>query len=388
MHPYPMSMASGHDQDILVLTEEDENGIPNRFFRSAERRSSGTTMQSYLNTECLETGVTYHASATIRLHAEFEEEYYLYFRYKTPDGHWHSQTFLDCPGQSFVDGWVTCSGDFTVGEHLGSAVEVIWRFHFHNARDITVTVDYDNMSIAYKQGIVDQLVVEKDDTQCWGVGSDIHIPTSVYRSSHWWVPNSHTTEIGDITDNEDGTASITLVDAPYIPIVSLADDNDFATDVALVTRNLKITNADDEVGKGAYFQILKTPNVTQKLIGVEFANMGRKGEQDRFPLQLLYSESIEGTKISANTISGSHSRCIVVDGTSNVTVSNNVATTNKGHCIYVGFESMNNLIEGNLVSDTLEVHHHDRIPHEDVSFLLRIQRCFDALVYCWLLTLF
>ncbi len=367
MHPYPMSMGSGSDQKVLVLTED--NG--NRFFRSLGRRSSSTTMQSWLNVECIEQGVTYLASVRMRIHAEFEEEYYFYFRYKTPDGHWHSQTFLDCPGQKYSDGWVVCSGEVMINEHLANAVEVKWHFHFHNARDITVTVDYDDISIAYHRGIVDQLVVEKDDAMCWGEGAEVHVGTSMYYSYHWLIPNSFTTTISDVTDNGDDTLSIGLTDAPYIPIVSLAEDGDFVADVALLSRNVKIMSANDEgvEGKGAYFQILKTPNVTQKVIGVEFINMGRKGEEDRFPLQLLYSESIEGTQITANSIRSSNSRCIVIDGTSNVTISSNVAAMNMGHCIYVGFESMDNLIEHNFVSDLRPISYHDRIPHEDVSFL-------------------
>ncbi len=288
-------------------------------------------------------------------------------RYKLPDNSWHHQTYLDCPGQRYADGWVVCSGEFTVGEHLASAVEVVWRFHFHNARDITVTVDFDDMSIKYHRGIVDKLVVDKADAKCWEPGAEVHVGSSSYYSWQWLVPNSFTTVVSDVTDNGDNTLSIGLTDAPYIPILTLAEDKDFATDVALLTRNIKITNSDDEDSKGAYLQILKTPNVTQTINGVEFINMGRRGEPDRHPITLTYSDTIEGSVISSNSIHGSNSRCIDVEGTSNATISGNVASRNIGHCVYIGWESRHNLFENNFVSDTIRAHAHYRLPFEFVS---------------------
>lgn len=53
-----------------------------------------------------------------------------------------------------------------------------------------------------------------------------------------------------------------------------------------------------------------------------------------------------------------------VEGTSNVTISDNVAYQTRGHCMYIGYESMNNSITRNLVSDTMGISWNDRIPHE------------------------
>ncbi len=52
MHPYPIS-ASHHLETPFVLTEDDGN----RFFRLADRHSSYSTLQSWINIECLERGV-------------------------------------------------------------------------------------------------------------------------------------------------------------------------------------------------------------------------------------------------------------------------------------------------------------------------------------------
>ncbi len=333
-----------------------------------DRSRSSTTIQSHLNVECLEQGVTYLASAIMRIHSEFDEEYYFYFRYKKPDGSWHSYTYLQCPPQRYSDGWVKCSGEFIVPDSIASAVEVKWHFHFSSPREVTATVDFDDISIKYHKGALDNLIVNADDAHCWGIGAEVHIGSSTYYSWRQEAPNSFNTMVRDVTDNYDGTLSIGLVDAPYIPVIAASEHADFATDIALLSRNVKIRSDDDEVGgKGAYLQVLKTPDVAQIIRGVEFINMGRKREEDRHPLQVLYSGSIEGTEISSNSIYGSNSRCITVEGTSNVTISGNVAALNRGHCVYIGYESLDNIVEHNLVSDTLATDWSDRLPLENVS---------------------
>ena len=70
---------------------------------------------------------------------------------------------------------------------------------------------------------------------------------------------------------------------------------------------------------------------------------------------------MEGTLIDRNSFRESNQRCISVEGSSNVTISHNTAYKNKGHCIYIGFESESNLIANNLVSDTIDLSYSDRL---------------------------
>lgn len=90
--------------------------------------------------------------------------------------------------------------------------------------------------------------------------------------------------------------------------------------------------------------MLHTPNQQQIVSGVQFDNMGRRGEADRFPIHILYSGSLQGTDISQNSIRGSHQRCIVLDGTGNVTIASNVAVDNYGNCIDIGPNATDNTI--------------------------------------------
>ena len=81
-------------------------------------------------------------------------------------------------------------------------------------------------------------------------------------------------------------------------------------------------------------------------------------------LQFVYSGNVEGTLISRNSFRQSNQRCVVIEGTSNITISHNVGYETNGHCIYIGFESVSNLITKNLVSDTKYISYQERLHDE------------------------
>eukprot|EP00554_Chaetoceros_debilis_P007442 CAMPEP_0194077066 /NCGR_PEP_ID=MMETSP0149-20130528/3732_1 /TAXON_ID=122233 /ORGANISM="Chaetoceros debilis, Strain MM31A-1" /LENGTH=4275 /DNA_ID=CAMNT_0038757959 /DNA_START=113 /DNA_END=12940 /DNA_ORIENTATION=+ len=351
-HPYPLK--SYRFDDTLYVQSEDNN----QFFRMADRKYASSSFNYGLNTECLQTGVKYLASVKVRIHSEFDTPYYFYVRYSST-----SRTIISCPGKRLSDGWVTCSSEFTVNEAMAAASDVDLRFHISGSKNLDVTVDWDDISITHI-GYVDKLVVNAADAQCWGVGSEIYVGTSTYYSFRSQIENSYSTIIESISDNGDGTVNIGLDVPPQIPIISKAEDEDFAADLALLSRNFKIKSGTEEENKGAFLQVLHTPDVAQVVEGVDFDGMGRRGEEDRYPFQLLYSGSVDGTIFGKNTIRRSNMRCIAIQGTSNAVISYNVATQNYGHCVYIGNESQGNTIEGNYVSDTKRTSRNDRVDLE------------------------
>ena len=72
-------------------------------------------------------------------------------------------------------------------------------------------------------------------------------------------------------------------------------------------------------------------------------------------MQILYSGSVNGTYIAKNSIIGSNQRGIVIEGTSNVSIYDNVAVDVSGHAFYVGDQSWNNVFERNLGSQTKRI---------------------------------
>ena len=65
-----------------------------------------------------------------------------------------------------------------------------------------------------------------------------------------------------------------------MPPISRRDDDNFAVEVALLSRNILFEGARDEADSllGGHLIVFHTPNVAQLLSGVEFVNFGRQGE--------------------------------------------------------------------------------------------------------------
>lgn len=124
-------------------------------------------------------------------------------------------------------------------------------------------------------------------------------------------------------------------------------------EVALLSRNIKIEGkAGDSAREGGYLQVFHTPGVAQTIEGVEFTNMGQEQGKNRFTLQFLYSGDVPNTSIARNSIRNSNHRCIVIEGSSNITIQANVAHNTAGHCYYVGSDARDNALLYNIGSRT------------------------------------
>ena len=240
--PYPMGKI--HGSSTVSVSEE----AGNMFFRLTNRSDRDSFLQALLDIKCLDRGVIYMTSMKVRIHSEFDESYAIYVRAKRPDGSWFYRNILECPGQKYDDGWVTCSGEFMIDEDIAEATEIYWRgaFQTNNVFD----VDYDDISIKYHQGYVRKLVVSTEDVLCWGVDSEVHVGSSVYYSFSSVRSNGFDSGIRSMLVTSDATTEITLKDAPTVPVITAAEDDDFKTNVALVSRNVKIAGDEGEDKKG------------------------------------------------------------------------------------------------------------------------------------------
>ncbi len=74
---------------------------------------------------------------------------------------------------------------------------------------------------------------------------------------------------------------------------------------------------------------------------------------NRFPILFRSCGDSSGSDVSKNAITNSNQRCIVLQGTNNVIVKENVAYNTAGHCYSLedGLE-MNNTFEGNFGART------------------------------------
>jgi hypothetical protein len=190
------------------------------------------------------------------------------------------------------------------------------------------------------------LVVDEQVLTRWEVGTDLHITSSTVSTR-----DSQTAVIKNIT-TANGLATIKLKTG-IDNVLSEANAPGMGVEVALLSRNIKIEGeANSTAFQGAYFQVLHTPGVAQIIEGVEFTNFGQRQGRNRFSLQFLYSGNVAGTSIARNSIIKSNHRCVVIEGSGNITVEANVAYDTAGHCYYVGREAIDNSLLYNIGSKT------------------------------------
>ena len=287
-NPYPMVKTKKNER--LKIIEE----AGNKFWRLFERENYRSSLKCELDTACFTRGVTYIMSSRVRYHISNDfvggsESYYWYLRFlRASDGAWKSRHIVDCDAQSVEDGWVRCSGKFTIDEDFSETSKAYLMMGFQNQRDGSkYDLDFDDISIRYHKGYVRDLVVDTQDISCWGIDSDVHVTSATYYSWHNEIDNGFVSQIKDVTDNGDGTSSIQLEKASTLPIISEEENSEYAAQIALLSRNVIVQGHEGQDGKGGYFQVLHTPNMSQSVQGVEFINMGRRSEVDRFVSSFL-----------------------------------------------------------------------------------------------------
>lgn len=340
-NPYPMYRTHA----VLAVLEEGGN----KFFRMMGRTSHWNSMKFNINGQCFEKGQVFHFSQKVRIHSTDATGYYVQLiGYRNSDGSVFRRTMVTCPSQSLTDGWVICSGEYTIDEDMADSSRLYWEIIVNNHQGGNLAnIDYDDVQVEFKSSPVGGLVLDGSVSQCWGEGSEVHITSSTMSYG-----NSQNGVISSVTTRSDGTALVELEDA-INAVISEAENADFAVEVALLSRNVRIESANkDDSGSGGYMQILHTPGVAQKIDGVEFGFMGQEGVADRFNLQFVYSGDVNGAVVSRNSMRDSNHRCVSIAGTSNLTISENVAYRTTGHCFYVGFESFDNKVLDNLGSVT------------------------------------
>lgn len=122
-----------------------------------------------------------------------------------------------------------------------------------------------------------------------------------------------------------------------------ADDKNFATEVALLSRNILFTS---ESRKGGHFWVLQTPKSKQEIRGVEITKFGQQGELGRYPLHIHYCKDARNSIISQCSIHRTRQRGIVIHGTDSLRIRDNVLYDIKGHAFMLedGTETNNKFI--------------------------------------------
>ena len=363
IHPFPMSAPGGR---LTILTTR----AGNRVFRLTGRSDDNDGLQQNLAApQCLKAGAQYDVRARVRYASTSKPVsarmmVRIFFLGNKPSILIEAAT---CdPTKS---AWEQCNGKFTiVDEFEPDEIESVKVFFMTDgAPEVIMDVDDWRMQVSRrpKSGIV---VPSEGILGCWGEGAEIAL-------------TSHTLDLNDVqvrqlvsppVDLGNGMARLELDDVIIFPVTEVRDQ-DFAVEVVLLNRNIRFHGGNEQQDKGGHFIVMHTPSVAQQISGVEFRNFGRLskltflflslpgkrscsmisvclslGELGRYPIHMHMCESTHSL-IEKNLILDSNQRCVVIHGTHNTTVSENVAFRTAGHCFMTedGGE-MENRFVGNI----------------------------------------
>ena len=242
------------------------------------------------------------------------------------------------PSQDY--GWAKCAATFTYTSGIANwdwnDINLVFTGPDWSSRSSrSYEFHFKNIKIENLNGIVaspDTLDVGTDAASCWNTGDDILITSSSNNPNGYILRRV-------IAVNE--TKGLITLDEGVNPLqnslLSEADSQDgidFAVEVASLNRRVKFTAEKDDPNPlhGGHLIIFHTPDVAQTLRGVEIDGFGQQGNLGRYPIHIHLSENVEGTNIAKNVIRSSHQRCIVVHGSHNSTLYDNIAFDAIGHC--------------------------------------------------------
>jgi len=311
---------------------------------------------------CVEKSAKYSLYARVRVNSGSEKDGKL--RFYVVANNVDKDKFLsimDCPLSTNSE-WVDCSGSLTIPPEMDTGNELDYYFLLQSLDADGksypyVPYDISKLDFALQAGAPIGIVIDNAVKGKWGIGAEILLTSHTYR--HYGSQVRSITEIKEIPGDDQHVAVI-LHDSFKKPIVENNNPHpQTAVEVALLSRTIQFSgelDEDPEVLHGCHFWIKHTPTVNQTLEGVGFFNCGQQGNAGRYPIHFHMSKSVSGSIISKNLVRDSFQRGIVVHGTDNLQVRENVLYNTMGHGFLLedGIEQYNTFAH-NLAASTIRV---------------------------------
>eukprot|EP00850_Spirogloea_muscicola_P021960 SM000269S09915 [mRNA] locus=s269:76387:85016:- [translate_table: standard] len=200
------------------------------------------------------------------------------------------------------------------------------RVHLHGMPAGATTATFTRLAASAAPG--EKQIAVRANAAGWPVGGQVVVASTDYDYTQ-----------AEVASNASG-GSVVALDRPLAYMHwggALLPDGaggnlDQGAEVALLTRNILITAPPSNNLVGGHFMVFFT-TVAQYIDGVEFTNMGQQGTLGRYPIHIhMCGNQAGGTTVTRNSVHQSYQRCVVIHGTANVTVSDNVAYDTAGHC--------------------------------------------------------
>lgn len=251
--------------------------------------------------------------------------------------------------------WVECDVTIALAEHEASADAFNMEIHpsIHGTKD----VDYDDISFEAIPRPHKIRVANPQAAACFGArpGSEVLITNS----KSWGGSHDQVVLTVDSVDAVTGEIDFGWAN-PLPPDTNPNVDPDMASEVAWLSRSVVFEAEGDgpsdstyDALHGGHLMIFHTPDVAQRIEGIEFKNFGQQGILGRYPVHFHKSQHVAGSVVRKNSIRESKQRCIVIHGSHDVLVEENVSFDTFGHCyILEDGDETNNSFVGNLGART------------------------------------
>ena len=399
----PTNVISKQVARSLTIDEEISNvdGQTNRFYRLSRRENGGSSLNFQIIPGCVTHGAHYIFSGKFRLHQEQDlTDAYAELRAWDPEAgeqRWvritddniklGGKNFGGAGGWKFgdADGWTTVEFSITFSEEVAKYSEYMFYLRTYNSvrtfEEVSQSwlypvLDYDDLSFTRSHGAVQSVIVSKEVAGCWGEGSEILVTSHTTSSTD----HQQVRTITGVNVLED-TVSLALDSAILYPS-TMRTDSATASAVALLSRNIKLdvdavafTDNDPAMPQGGSLTVLATPNIVQKIGGIEITRFGQVKKAYRHPIHFHMSGDVDGSIVANNVIREAFYKCIVVQGTNNLLIADNIAYDTMGHCYTLqdGSES-GNVFRGNMGANTMPIAAHLRLngetDHDPATFLI------------------
>ncbi|MBZ9749974.1 G8 domain-containing protein [Deinococcus sp. HMF7604] len=122
-------------------------------------------------------------------------------------------------------------------------------------------------------------------------------------------------------------------------------------EVGLLSRNIVVGATEDAVQSRVGAHVMVMGKSIARLEGTEFVRVGQLNTLRRYPVHFHQLGSAPASYLRGNSLHTSFNRCVVVHGTSDLRVQDNVTYDTLGHCIFLeDGDETGTLIQGNLVT--------------------------------------
>ena len=278
--PFYAYSADGSGVVAQVVNDPSSDNTNNHVFTISSRLQPYNGLAFRITPQCAAAGSTYRFSARLFVNRTAPADTPVVVLRRKINGTTSFESMITCPETNSTIGWVQCQGYYTFKDADSTASEL--QVSFAMIKDTFSPAFYDDVKFVVISGGPGRPKFNADVANCWNAGSSVVLGSPTVLGS-----DSLSMKIVNKTVNTDNTATMKFT-GNYAASTSLDVSPEFATEFALISRNIQFESEDlTNQANGATLTILNTPGVPQLLQGVLLNGFGQQGVANRFVSSFL-----------------------------------------------------------------------------------------------------